>query len=247
MSDFGKKKKPGRVAGGTAGGSKKAENNRVANSFAALVTACAPALGLAFAPANNAVMMTSGAAHDGGSPNSSAGGFDASQTRGHVANSRGKCHSIPAATEHCRPPLCQDLQHLWPAKVLQKLAVVQRRPAAHARICNPSNPHPHPHALTPTLTLTLTLTLASTLTVHVSTCFCMCACMCVHVACACVRACAVRARVCACACACVVCVCMCIIHGPCHVLEVPVSSVVPARPQVGDPLHRGSHWLYPVQ
>jgi hypothetical protein len=86
MPDFGKKKKPGRVATGSAGGSKKAENNRVANAVVTFATACAPALGRAFAP----VMMTSGAAHDGGSPNSTAGGFDASQTSGHVANSNAR-------------------------------------------------------------------------------------------------------------------------------------------------------------
>jgi hypothetical protein len=63
---YGSKKKPASVAAGIAGGSKKAENNRVASSFAALATVCAPALGQAFATANNAV-MASGAAHDSGS------------------------------------------------------------------------------------------------------------------------------------------------------------------------------------
>jgi hypothetical protein len=99
---YGSKKKPGSVAAGIAGGSKKAENNRVAN-IAALVSACAPALGRAFASANNAVVMTSGAAHDGGSPNYSGGGSNASQTSGHVADSNARRFPFNTSCDRASP------------------------------------------------------------------------------------------------------------------------------------------------
>ena len=86
MPDFGKNKNVGRAAGG----SKKAENIRAANRFAALLTTCAPASGQAFAPANNAVMMTSGAAHGRESPNSTDGGLAASQTNHQAAMSNAR-------------------------------------------------------------------------------------------------------------------------------------------------------------
>ena len=87
MPDFGKKKSVGRVAGGA----KKAANA----SAAALLSFASAALaaqnpGRAHSPANESVAMTSGAAHDAGSPNSSAGGFNASQTSGHVADSNAR-------------------------------------------------------------------------------------------------------------------------------------------------------------
>jgi hypothetical protein len=105
---YGSKKKPASVAAGIAGGSKKAENNRVASSFAALATVCAPALGQAFATANNAV-MASGAAHDSGSPNSSAGGFDASQTSGHVADSNARRFPFNTSCDRASPTLAMPV------------------------------------------------------------------------------------------------------------------------------------------
>ena len=98
---YGSKKKPGSVAAGIAGGSKKAENNRVGNTVAALATV--GALGQAFAPANNAVVMASGAAHDSGSPNSSGGGFDASQTSGHVADSNARRFPFNTSCDRALP------------------------------------------------------------------------------------------------------------------------------------------------